>query len=273
MQIVTFLYKNSPRVGIVDGDNVVLSPWSGTVLGLLNSGITPQRTSERIPLAETRLLAPLQSGKILCVGRNYAAHAAELNNEVSEAPLLFSKFTTSVIGHGDAVTWDESITTQVDWEVELAVVIGRRAQRVTTETAGNHIFGYTIAVDITARDLQDSESQWTRAKGMDTFCPVGPYLVTKSEIADPQALRLTLSLNGETMQDGNTADMIHDVNALVAYCSQTFTLEPGDMILTGTPLGVGKAQNPPRFLKDGDEITATIEGIGTLVNRCQVLRA
>jgi 2-keto-4-pentenoate hydratase/2-oxohepta-3-ene-1,7-dioic acid hydratase in catechol pathway len=205
------------------------------------------------------------------VGRNYAAHAAETGNEVPPAPLIFAKFGSCVIGDGDPIIWKESITTQVDWEGELAVVIGKRAKDVTAERAADHIFGYTIANDVSARDLQNSESQWARAKGMDTFCPLGPVVLTRSEIPDPQALRIVTKVGDEVMQDASTKDMVHGVYDLIAYLSQTFTLDPGDLILTGTPAGVGMGMNPQRYLKDGEVVSVTIDGIGTLTNPCKVL--
>lgn len=272
MKIVYFSYRGkTPTVGIQEDDTIIATPWLGTLNALMESGITPGRTSQRYPLSECKLLAPLRPGKILCVGRNYAAHAAETGNTVPEKPLIFAKFGSSVIEDGGTITWKESITTQVDWEGELAVVIGKRAKDITAEAAPNYIFGYTIANDVSARDLQDSESQWARAKGMDTFCPLGPYIVTRNDIPDPQALSVKTLVNGDVMQDGNTRDMIHGVYDLVAYCSQTFTLDPGDVILTGTPAGVGKGMKPPKYLKDGDTVSVEIENIGTLTNTCKVI--
>jgi 2-keto-4-pentenoate hydratase/2-oxohepta-3-ene-1,7-dioic acid hydratase in catechol pathway len=217
------------------------------------------------------ITAPLIPSKILAVGRNYAEHAAELKNEIPDKPLIFAKYPSCVIGNGDAIQWKTSVTQQVDWEGELCVVIGKTAKFISEDEAYDHIFGYTIANDVSARDLQDNEKQWTRAKGHDTFCPLGPTIVTKDEITDPHNLRIVTKVNGETMQDGSTADMIFKIPYLVSYLSQTFTLEPGDLILTGTPSGVGKAQKPPRFLNDGDEVSITIDGIGTLSNPCQIL--
>lgn len=271
MQLVTFSYQNrSPVVGILDGDRVIMSAWAGNMASLIQSGIIPNVTSERFPLDQCKLLAPLRPGKILCVGRNYAEHAKELGNAVPEAPLLFLKAPSSVIGHGEAITWNASVCEQVDWEGELAVVIGKRAKNVKAEDALKYVYGYSIGVDISARDLQNKEPQWTRAKSMDTFCPLGPVITTHDEIPDPQALKLETVISGQKMQDGHTSDMIHSVAALIAYASQFFTLEAGDVLLTGTPAGVGKGQNPPRFLQDGDTVSVTIEKIGTLTNPCKV---
>lgn len=272
MKVVYFSHRGkAPRVGVLEDDVIVAAPWVGPLEALIDSGITPGRTSQRFPISECRLLAPLRPGKILCVGRNYAAHAQETGSEVPEKPLIFAKFGSSVIGHGATIIWREAITSQVDWEGELAVVIGKRAKDITADEAASHIFGYTVANDVSARDLQDSESQWARAKGMDTFCPLGPHVITRNEIPDPQALSIKTTVNDEVMQDGNTRDMVYSVYELVAYCSQTFTLDPGDVLLTGTPAGVGKGMKPPRYLKDGDVVTVTIEGIGTLSNPCKVI--
>lgn len=273
MKVVTFSHKSkTSRVGIMDGERIIGIPWNGNMLSLIQSGITPGQTSERFPLEESRIMAPVQPGKIIGIGRNYKAHAEELGNDLPSEPLLFPKMTSSVVANGDLVTWDTSLTTQTDYEGELAVVIGKRAYNVSEEEAVNYIFGYTIANDITARDLQDSEQQWIRAKGLNTFCPLGPSVVIRQEIEDPHSLSIKTELNGEVVQDGNTSDLIFNVYNLIAYCSRAFTLEPGDVILTGTPPGVGKAQDPPRYLKDGDEVSVTIEGIGTLKNTCKVIQ-
>lgn len=214
--------------------------------------------------------APLRPGKMLCVGRNYAEHAAELGNSLPDKPLIFAKYPTSVIGAGEAIRWRTEITNEVDWEGELAVVIGHEARQVTEAEALNYVFGYTVANDISARDLQATEGQWVRAKAQDTFCPLGVVVVTRDEIPDPHNLGISTRVNDEVMQDGNTSDMFFKVPYLVAYLSQTFTLEPGDIILTGTPSGVGKGMKPPRYLRDGDTVSVTIEGIGTLTNVCRV---
>ena len=235
---------------------------------IFSGEVTAQRGAS---VADATLLAPTMPGKLLCVGRNYAEHAAELNNDLPEQPLIFAKFPTSIIANGDTVQWLSSVTSQVDWEGELTVVIGKTASNITEEEAENHIFGYTIANDISARDLQARDGQWARAKGADTFCPLGPVIVTRDEIEDVDNLRIQTVVNGKTMQDGNTRDLIFKIPFLVSYLSKTFTLNPGDIILTGTPSGVGKAQKPPVFLQDGDAVSVTIDGIGTLENTCKVL--
>ena len=179
---------------------------------------------------------------------------------------MFAKFPTSVIADGVPIRLPRALTERVDWEVELAVVIGRRAHDVAVEDALDHVFGYTIGNDVSARDLQFSDGQWVRAKSLDTFCPLGPLLVTADEIPDPQALRLICRVNGEVMQDATTDLMIFGVAELISFCSRSFTLEPGDVILTGTPWGCGEFMEPKRSLAPGDVVECEIEGIGTLRN-------
>jgi 2,4-didehydro-3-deoxy-L-rhamnonate hydrolase len=218
-------------------------------------------------LADVALLAPLpRPGKILAIGRNYREHAAEEGVEPPPAPLIFSKWPSSVIGPGADIRWDPALTQQVDYEAELAVVIGRTARRVTSERALDHVLGYTCLNDVSARDLQFGDGQWVRGKSLDTFCPMGPVLVTADEIGDPQRLAIRCSVDGEVVQDGNTAQMYFSVADIISYSSQAFTLEPGDVITTGTPSGVGVFRDPPRFLGDGARIVVEIERIGALEN-------
>jgi 2-keto-4-pentenoate hydratase/2-oxohepta-3-ene-1,7-dioic acid hydratase in catechol pathway len=217
--------------------------------------------------AAVTLLAPLpRPGKIICVGLNYSDHCREQGIEPPAYPMLFSKFANAVSDPGQAVV-RPTATEKLDLECELAVVIGRRAKSIGPEEAMEHVFGYTILNDVTMRDLQRDDGQWLRAKGSDGFAPMGPALVTREEIPDPQRLRLGSSVNGETWQDSSTAEMVFDVATLVAFVSRTITLESGDVIATGTPAGVGHFQEPPRYLQDGDIMRCEIEGIGVLENR------
>jgi 2,4-didehydro-3-deoxy-L-rhamnonate hydrolase len=221
-------------------------------------------------LDELDLLAPVpHPGKVVAIGRNYHEHATEEGAAPPVEPLIFAKFSTSVVGHGATVRWDPAFTKQVDYEAELAVVIGRRARRVPESEALGYVLGYTCGNDVSARDLQFGDQQWVRGKSLDTFCPLGPVLVTTDEIPDPQALRIRCLVNGEVLQDANTADMIFPVTRLVAHASAAFTLEPGDVIMTGTPPGVGAFRKPARFLRPGDEMTVEVERIGRLVNVCE----
>ena len=272
MRLVTFTTEGRGRqIGELVDDKIYISTWRDSMRSLIQRGITPSLGTETATLDEVTLQPPLRPGKIIAIGRNYAEHAQELGNEVDQAPLIFSKLTTSLIGDGGVITWRESITQQVDWEGELAVIVGKYARDVEEKHALDYVFGYSIANDVSARDIQFSESQWIRAKGLDTFCPMGPCIVTRDSIDDPQALNIKTTVNDETMQDASTGDMVFNVAQLIAYCSRMFTLEPGDVIMTGTPSGVGKGMDPPRFLNDGDKVTVSIDGIGELTNSCRVL--
>jgi 2-keto-4-pentenoate hydratase/2-oxohepta-3-ene-1,7-dioic acid hydratase in catechol pathway len=203
--------------------------------------------------------------KIICVGRNYAKHAAELGDEPPTEPLLFGKFENTLIGPGEPIVLPPEAT-HVDAEAELCVEIGVRGRRIPESEALGHVRGYRCANDLSARNIQYSESQWTRAKGFDTFCPLGERLVPVSELGDGSGLRVVQRLNGEVLQDGNTRDLIFSVPFLVAFASDVFTLEPGDLILTGTPPGVGWARDPKVSLKPGDTVEVEVEGIGVLSN-------
>jgi 2-keto-4-pentenoate hydratase/2-oxohepta-3-ene-1,7-dioic acid hydratase in catechol pathway len=223
------------------------------------------------PLDAVRLHAPLRPGKIVGVGLNYVEHVEESSRTLDTAkdlpsrPVLFSKPATAVVGPGEPIQHNGNMTAQLDWECELAVVIGRTARRVSRENALEHVFGYSIVNDISARDQRRS-GQWFFSKGQDSYAPFGPAVRTADEVPDPQTLDLGLKVNGEVKQKGNTAHMLFSVAELIADISAGMTLEPGDVIATGSPQGVGAAQNPPQFLQPGDVVEATIEGIGTLRN-------
>jgi 2-keto-4-pentenoate hydratase/2-oxohepta-3-ene-1,7-dioic acid hydratase in catechol pathway len=218
-----------------------------------------QITGDPVPLADVRLLAPVLPSKVVCVGRNYVEHAAELGNTVTEAdpPVVFLKPSTSVIGSGEVIRYPVGVSENVHFEGELAVVIARLCREVPKERVRDVVLGFTCANDVTARDLQAAEKQWGRAKGFDTFCPIGPWIATD---VDPNDLSVTTTVNGELRQAGRTSQMMRGIDELVAHVSQAMTLLPGDVILTGTPAGVGP-------LAVGDEVSVTIENIGTLTNR------
>jgi 5-carboxymethyl-2-hydroxymuconate isomerase len=203
--------------------------------------------------------------KIICVGKNYAEHAAEMGGEAPSEPLLFGKFENTLIGPGDAIVIPREAT-HVDAEAELAVEIGRTGRRIAEADALDFVRGYRAANDVSARNLQYADGQWTRAKGFDTFCPLGPELVPVSELGDGSGLRVVQRLNGDVFQDGNTDDLIFGVPRLVAHASTVFTLEPGDLILTGTPPGVGYARDPKVSLKPGDVVEVEVEGVGVVRN-------
>ena len=219
-----------------------------------------------IPIHEVKLKAPLRRPpKIVCVGLNYRAHAAEQKLEPPPAPMLFAKAPNIVIGPEDAIEIPLGLSEQIDYECELAVVIGTPGFRIPRTEARKHVFGYTIMNDVTARDLQRGDKQWFRGKSCNTFAPMGPVVVTPDEL-DPANAPVSLKVNGEVRQKSNTNDLIFDVPFLIEYISAAFPLEAGDVISTGTPGGVGMFMTPPRWLRKGDRVEATIEGIGTLVN-------
>lgn len=248
MRIIRYqLPDQEPAYGWIMGDKI------GPIEGDLFRGF--QREEARIPLESVRLLPPTSPRKIVCVGRNYAAHAKEHDAEIPTVPLIFLKPPSSLIGPGDTIELPPQ-SRQVEHEAELAVVIGQAGRWITAEQASAHIFGFTIANDVTARDLQRSDGQWTRAKGFDTFCPVGPWVETEFDSADAV---ITCHVNGSMRQMASTHDMIFSVQQLIAFISSVMTLEPGDLILTGTPAGVSP-------LSPGDSVEVSIEGLGSLTN-------
>jgi 2-keto-4-pentenoate hydratase/2-oxohepta-3-ene-1,7-dioic acid hydratase in catechol pathway len=240
-------------------------PVEGDVGSLLD-GVDAVVTDGSRPVDDPRFVAPLRPRKIVAIGLNYLDHIREADMPRPERPLVFAKFPSSVIGPDEPIVIDPDLTSQVDWEVELAVVIGRRMSRVGPATALDHVFGYTVANDVSARDVQFSDGQWVRGKSFDTFCPLGPLVVTADELPDPQALVLRTRVNGETVQESSTAEMVFGVAELLAFCSHSFVLEPGDVVLTGTPWGCGAFMDPPRFLHPGDAVETEVEGIGVLRN-------
>lgn len=257
MKVARYSFEGRDGVGIVSGDAIV--PAGTDVL-------SPVPDGDPVPLSSVELLAPVgRDAKIICVGLNYADHAAEGGVDPPDEPLIFAKLPSSVIGHGRSVVLP-MLSDEVDFEAELGVVIGRQARQVSVAEARDYVFGYTCVNDVSARDLQVRDQQWTRAKSLDTFCPVGPWVVTVDEIPDPQALSIRCLLNGEVMQDSSTTTMIVGVDELVSFISQGITLEPGDLIATGTPGGVGFLRNPPRYLSRGDVVRVEIDRIGYLDN-------
>ena len=257
-------YENSQgqiRLGALQPD--------GQALSFLDQNLFGSHATTEAPESVVRLLAPLEPPSILCIGLNYRQHAAEGNQPIPPFPVLFMKSPTAVQDPGGPIELPRHLRSdRVDYECELAVVIGKRCKNVTAETALDYVLGYTAANDISARDWQREwgSNQWCRAKTFDTFCPLGPCLVTTDEITNPNTLRIQTVLNGTVMQDWNTNDMIFDVPTLIAFLSGSTTLMPGTVILTGTPHGVGFARKPPVYLQPGDTVTVDIESIGTLTN-------
>jgi 2-keto-4-pentenoate hydratase/2-oxohepta-3-ene-1,7-dioic acid hydratase in catechol pathway len=289
MKLATYRADGAPRVGLVIDDRILdlatasdgrVSLSMRELLGddeameeaaAIAAGAAGEQATGAAcgrPLAEVDLLAPVpRPGKVLCLGLNYRDHAAESGSPVPDEPVIFAKASSSVIGTGAPLRLP-ACSDQMDYEVELAIVIGRPAKNVSAADAMGCVAGYTVLNDVTARDYQRLRGggQWTLAKSFDTACPLGPWIVTKDEIPDPHRLPLRSVVSGETMQSSSTEQMIFTVPFIVEYLSACLTLEPGDVIGTGTPPGVGFARKPPRFLHDGDVVECTVEGIGTLTN-------
>ena len=279
MRLVLFSTTSAgPRPGVLDGDTIrpldgVASLDALIALDPAARDAAAKRVGSPVRLADATLHAPLHPKKnVFCVGRNYLAHAEEgarVRGEelkLPKVPTLFSKAPTAIAGPGATLHLDGDASQQYDWEAELAVVIGTRCKDVREEDALGMIFGYTCLNDVSARDLQNATTQWFKGKTLDDTCPLGPWIVTADEIGDPQKLDVSLRLNGEVKQHASTAVMIFSIARVIAYLSRGMTLEPGDIIATGTPEGVGFARTPPEFLKDGDVMEVDIEKIGVLRN-------
>jgi 2-keto-4-pentenoate hydratase/2-oxohepta-3-ene-1,7-dioic acid hydratase in catechol pathway len=273
VKLVRCLIDGAVRLGRVEGDEVAVLEGSPTAAGddalgpLLLAREAPE--VERRPLDGVRLLAPIdRPGKIVAIGLNYADHVTEAAAAVTAPPLppVFAKFASSIIGHGEPISFSRDLTGEVDFEAELAVLVSRTARNVGEDDALDYVFGYTCLNDVSARDLQFSDGQWVRSKSLDSFCPIGPWVVTSDEIADPQRLGVRCWVSGELLQDGTTADMVVGVAGLISQLSRAFTLEPGDVIATGTPSGVGYFRDPKRLLSHGDDVVVWVEGIGELRN-------
>ena len=284
MKLVTYTYQGITKPGVLTDAGVIdlalaglPTGRQGDLLEIVRGGdammelVRAASTSPLappIPVEKVRLRAPLMApGKIIGIGLNYSDHCREANLKVPEIPVLFGKFPSCVVGPNDDIEFSRRICTEVDYEVELAFVMGATARRVKEADALNYVAGYSIAHDVSARDLQFRDpKQWDHGKSVDTFCPWGPWLVTRDEVPDPQSLDLKLYLNGQEMQTSNTSNMIFNIKQLVAFISDSITLDPGDLIVTGTPFGVGFSRNPPVYLKNGDECVLTITGLGELRN-------
>lgn len=259
----SWLLEVTSTLGVIERGAQALDEISSLVADASGRGVAGERTS--FPLDSIEFRPAVYPSKIIAIGRNYVDHAIEGGAAPPDAPLIFNKLPNSLSAHGAPIVLP-AISTQVDYEAELAVVIGRKAKRVTEAEALDYVFGYSLIDDVSARDLQFGDGQWTRGKGLDTFAPLGPFITTRDEISDVQALKIEGRLNGEVMQSSNTGKMIFKVAYLVSYLSQGITLEPGDVIATGTPDGVGIFRKPPVLLKAGDVFEVEIEGLGTLRN-------
>ncbi len=272
MKVAQYCLNGKLQVGLIKGDLLIPFKFCGDLKSFISLPEPPQTdNSKTVSLREVKLAPPVVNpSKIIAIGLNYKGHIKESKGKLPKFPLIFSKFPNSIIGHGDIIKWSRSITKKVDYEAELAVVIGKKTKNISEKEALKAVFGYTCANDISARDLQFGDGQWTRGKSLDTFCPIGPWIVTKEELS-PDNLKIRCYLNGNVMQDSNTNQMIFDVPALISFISKHFTLYPGDLILTGTPEGVGAFRKPSVWLKDGDKVEVEIEGIGRLSNTCKEL--
>lgn len=270
--------KDGTPAAIVNERGIALSElgFNGSILDLVKSGqneydhikqTLTQQSGEGRPVSTKDFSAPISNpSKIVAIGLNYLDHATESEMDVPDTPLVFAKFSSSIISATDAIEIPVDLTSEVDYEVELGIVIGRDAKNVTPEGALSHVFGYTVINDVSARDLQFSDKQWVRGKSLDTFCPLGPVIVTTDELPDPQNLDIGCSVNGKTLQKANTRDMVFGVADLVSRLSHSFTLEAGDIIASGTPQGVGFSRKPPVYLTPGDTVRTWISGIGELNN-------
>ena len=276
MKLLRYGPEGAEKPGILDAAGRIrdLSAHVSDIAGPLLADLSPLRAldSESLPLVEgTPRIGPCvaQVGKFIGIGLNYADHAAEAGLQVPPEPIVFSKFTSCICGPDDSILIPRG-SEKTDWEVELGIVIGRPARYITEDQAMDHVAGFCVVNDVSERAFQNERAgQWCKGKGCDHFGPIGPWLVTADEVADPQALRLWLRLNGQTMQDGSTATMVYGVRFLVSYLSQFCTLQPGDIIATGTPPGVGMGMKPPRFLRAGDVVELGIEGLGQQRQTCQ----
>jgi 2-keto-4-pentenoate hydratase/2-oxohepta-3-ene-1,7-dioic acid hydratase in catechol pathway len=272
MKIAQFYEGSRIRLGLVQAHTVIPIDFDGDMIDFIESNkVLKLQDHKAIDLDRVTLAAPVsRPAKIICIGLNYKDHAEEQKAKIPDVPLIFAKFPNTLIGPKEEIAWDAKVTGKVDFEAELAVVIGSRIQNGDEGGALGAVFGYTCANDVSARDLQFKDIQLLRGKSLDTFCPLGPWIVTGDEIPNPNALKIQSWLNGRLMQDGNTGLMIFSIPVLVSFLSRHFTLLPGDIILTGTPKGVGVFRDPPVFMKEGDEVTVEVERVGRLVNTCRV---
>lgn len=265
MRLVTFQPpQGSPQAGIVSGQEVL--PIGTDMPAVCAAGKAEPNGDPPFDLASVKLLAPIpRPPKFICVGLNYRDHAAEAKMEVPSVPTIFNKFPSVVIGPGQPIVLPR-VSSKPDYEAEFAFVIGRGGRYIPADRAMEHVFGYTIVNDVSARDFQNATSQWLMGKTFDTFAPMGPCIVTRDEIADPHALDISLEMGGQVLQKSNTRELIFKIPELIEYISQVVTLEPGDVVATGTPAGVGFSRKPPRWLKPGDETIVRIQEIGELRN-------
>jgi len=272
MKIAQVSHNGNVIVGVIEGEYVYLVEGVSCMEDVIFIYPKIKVSNSSLSLDSVNWLPVVsRPSKIIAIGLNYKDHIDESKGKLPKNPIVFAKYPNSLLGHKEFITWDKRLTNKVDYEAELAVIVGKTGKFIKKDEAGSYIFGYTCANDVSARDLQFSDGQWTRGKSLDTFCPLGPFIVTKDEISDPQSLQIKALLNGNVMQDSNTSMMIFSVYEIISFISHYMTLYLGDVILTGTPSGVGAFREPSIYLKDGDEITVSISSIGELVNYCRVM--
>jgi 2-keto-4-pentenoate hydratase/2-oxohepta-3-ene-1,7-dioic acid hydratase in catechol pathway len=265
MRLVTFSRDGgAAQAGVISGDKI--SGLGSDMISVIASGKPPVTTGPSCDLRDVTVLAPIpRPPKLICVGLNYRDHAAETKMEIPKVPTIFNKFPNVVIGPGDNIVLPK-VSERPDYEAEFAFVIGRGGRHIPAARAMEHVFGYTIVNDVSARDYQMATSQWLMGKTFDTFAPMGPWIVTADEIADPHSLDIWLEIGGERLQSSNTRELIFKIPELIEFISKVVTFETGDVVITGTPAGVGFARKPPRYLKPGDQVSIYVQGIGTLTN-------
>ena len=272
MKITQFYENEDIKLGIMQEQELIPLDFKGDMVEFIKSGKQYILTKDKRQLTDIKLAAVVSTPqKIIAIGLNYQDHVQESKGTIPELPIIFAKFQNTLIGADELIKWDPKITREVDYEAELAVIIGRETFNCPEHKAMEAVYGYTCANDVSARDLQFGDGQWVRGKSLDTFCPIGPWIVTVDEIDDPHNLAIKCILNGQVMQDSNTSQMIFKIPYLISFISKHITLSPGDVILTGTPSGVGRFRKPRVLLKEGDEVTVEIQGIGKLTNRCQTI--
>ena len=279
MRIVTFLHRDQPTVGLIKGDTVMPIPGM-SIFDLISAGMgslteLSKQKHAMVPLKEAKLLAPIHAPRrnIMCLGLNYAAHAKESAEargrevKLPTFPVIFTKATTTINAPYGDIPFDANVSTHIDWEAELGVIIGKRGKNISQHEAMRYVFGYTVINDVTARDMQNNHIQFFKGKSLDGCCPMGPWIVTADELTDPHNLYVRCCVNNVLKQDGHTRDLIFKIPAIIETMSRGMTLEAGDVISTGTPSGVGFARTPPEFLKPGDVVECEVEGIGTIRNK------
>ena len=284
MKLVTYEHNDRVAIGLLRDEYIIdLSAVAPDMIGLIESGeqglaqarAAAETAGDAIPLSDVRLLPPIHTPRrnVMCVGKNYVEHTRESFEargeavETIEYPVIFTKTTTCVNGPYDDITYDAAVSQHIDYEAELAVIVGRRVKNTNREEAQAAVFGYTVLNDVTARDLQSLHKQFFKGKSLDGSCPIGPWIVTTDELPDPYSLRITCHVNGELRQDSANETMTFDIPTIISHLSRGMTLLPGDIIATGTPSGVGFAMKPPVFLRPGDVVECAIEGIGAIRNR------